>query len=89
MGCVTKKERQQSTININEQNTFYFVIINGEQELKQFKKQYRFSNSVPIIGSINQSTIIKRRNQLFQTQSGKMVLEMNYIETSIQIHNKK
>ncbi|CAD8051178.1 unnamed protein product [Paramecium sonneborni] len=89
MGCAIKKEKQFSTININEQNTIYFVIINGDQQFKKVKQQYKFTNSVPILGSIGQSSIITRRNKQFKSEKSKMVLEMNNIETSIYIQNKK
>ncbi|CAD8046118.1 unnamed protein product [Paramecium primaurelia] len=84
MGCTLRKQKQFSTININEQNTFYFVIINGDQGLKNFKKRNRLSNSVPILGSINHSTIISRRIKLFPSQFGQMVLKINNLKTSIQ-----
>ncbi|CAD8053968.1 unnamed protein product [Paramecium primaurelia] len=89
MGCSLKKEKQFSTININEQNTCYFVIINRDQELQKFKKACRFSNSIPILGSINYSTIISRRNKLFQSQIDRKPLEMNNIDTSSSEQHKK
>ncbi|CAD8159078.1 unnamed protein product [Paramecium octaurelia] len=84
MGCSLKKEKRFSTFNINEQNTFYFVIINGDQELKNLKQRKRLSNSVPTLGSINHSTIIQRRNKLLQSQLGQMVLQRHNLKTSTQ-----
>ncbi|CAK71218.1 unnamed protein product (macronuclear) [Paramecium tetraurelia] len=98
MGCSLKKEKQISTININEQKTYYFVIMNGEKELKKFKKASRFPNSIPILGSIgiiqhsvklDYSTIIQRRNKLFQTKIDRNALEMQNIEILAQQQQKK
>ncbi|CAD8134361.1 unnamed protein product [Paramecium octaurelia] len=89
MGCSLKKEKQISTINIHEQKTYYFVIINGDKELKKHKKASRFSNSIPILGSIDYSTIIQRRNKLFQSQIDRNASEMQNIEIIAQEKQKK